>query len=296
MNGVKPRTARLRAPAKVNLSLTVLGRRPDGFHDVSSVMVPVSLSDDVTVRAGGKPGTRLVASGFAPTVREGDNLAVRAALLLLSKAAPAADVGVKIALRKRIPVGAGLGGGSSDAAAVLKGLNALLGKPLDETQLMETALEAGSDAPFFLAGSPCLVEGRGERLTPFRIRGALRLVILKPAAGVSTEAAYNALDGRPCRECRASDGVRLVEALKRGDLEETCRRLHNCFEAMVAESHPSVKTAKELLIGHGAAGAAMTGTGSAVFGVYADRRAASAAAAALKRAHVPFEVFAARTL
>ena len=180
---------RLQAPAKINLSLKVLKRRSDGFHEIETLMAPISLTDFVTIERNDQtPGVELRCGD--PSIPSGEeNLAVRAAALFF--AATKKTQGLRIELEKRIPHGAGLGGGSSDAATVLLGLNELEGKPLDQTALMSLAGQLGSDVPFFVAKSPSICRGRGEEVTPTRLAGKLPLMLFKPSFGVPTPWAYS---------------------------------------------------------------------------------------------------------
>jgi 4-diphosphocytidyl-2-C-methyl-D-erythritol kinase len=196
----------LPAPAKVNLYLELLGRRADGYHELLTVMQTVDLCDEVTValrpRApdcpAGQPDVRLRLRTPAAGVPPGPgNLAVRAALSLLARAGAAGDVGVDLALAKRIPAGGGLGGGSSDAAAVLVALNRLLGEPVDAPALHALAAGLGSDVPFFLVGGTALCTGRGERVRPLAPPRPFGLTLLLPPFPTSTAAVYAALQQAP---------------------------------------------------------------------------------------------------
>lgn len=196
----------LPAPAKVNLYLQVLGRRPDGYHELVTVLQTVDLCDDVTVtlrprarRApAGRPDVRMGLRAPAPGVPDGpENLARRAAVALLDRSGAAGDVGVDIGLAKRIPAGGGLGGGSSDAAAVLRALDRLLGSPVGESGLAEIAAGLGSDVPFFLHGGTALCTGRGERVLPLAPPRPFGLTLLLPPFPTATAAVYAALGAGP---------------------------------------------------------------------------------------------------
>jgi 4-diphosphocytidyl-2-C-methyl-D-erythritol kinase len=178
---------RLQAPAKINLWLRILGKREDGFHEVSTRMVPLSLADEITIKETSGSALRFTCSD--PTVpADESNLAVRA--LRAFESATGSRKGWSIHLEKRIPHGAGLGGGSSDAASVFQGLNDLCGKPLPLERLLELAGALGSDIPFFIHGTPCDATGRGEIVKPVTFPQRLPLVLIKPPFGISTPWAY----------------------------------------------------------------------------------------------------------
>jgi 4-diphosphocytidyl-2-C-methyl-D-erythritol kinase len=178
----------LQAPAKINLSFEIKGRRDDGFHEIETLMAPISLSDCLTIERR-KAGAGIEFSCDDPSVPCGEeNLVVRAALLF-QKATKIGD-GVEIALEKNIPHGAGLGGGSSDAAATLLGLNELFGTGLDRKRLIELAAQIGSDVPFFILGSAATCRGRGEIVEPAKLPANFNLLLMKPEFGVPTPWAY----------------------------------------------------------------------------------------------------------
>lgn len=265
------------AYAKLNLSLDVTGRRADGYHEMVTVMQTVTLCDRVTLV---RTGDGLISASsnlrFIPT--DGRNLAVRAAQRYL-EAAGETGQGLSIRLEKAIPVGAGMGGGSSDAAAVLRGLNVLFGGRLDEHTLWELAASVGSDVAFCLRGGTVLGRGRGELLEPLPPMPDCYLVLCKPGFSISTPELFRKLDAAPLR--RHPDTAGLLRALERGDLRELCHRLYNVFEDVDDRRMRPVGEIKSRLLDHGALGALMTGTGSAVFGIFEEKGAAEAARAAL---------------
>ncbi|MGN0847261.1 MAG: 4-(cytidine 5'-diphospho)-2-C-methyl-D-erythritol kinase [Kiritimatiellia bacterium] len=236
-------SVKIAAHAKINLTLEVLGVRPDGYHDLRSVVVPVPLHDDVTLESA--DGISVVMSGDLPQER---NLAWKAAQTL--RRVTGCALGVRIVIEKRIPAGAGLGGGSADAAAVLNGLNALWGLGLSKRRLCELAAEVGSDVPALTLGGSVLMEGRGERVTPlaesacadFPLPDLSRLVLRTPPVFVSTPAVF--------REFRESD-----RGLGVNDLQPAACRLH-----------PEIAEALTALRAEGCTGVAMSGSGSSVFG------------------------------
>jgi len=269
------------APAKVNLVLCIGGTREDGFHDLVSIFQAVEIRDTVMLSTLDAPEIRVTASDARLPCDE-RNTAYRAARLLRDAHAP--DRGVKIYLEKRIPAEAGLGGGSSDAAAVLRGLNALWGLGLSTEALLPFAAAVGSDVPFFLSAGCALVRGRGERVEPLPCSLDAHLVIAKPAVGVSTARAYAELDalraGRvpePCDDAIAT----MRAALERGDRAGVVRALRNDLEAPVLAMHPEIAGLKAELLARGAEGALLSGSGSAVFGLFATEDAARECAGAL---------------
>ena len=267
------------AYAKLNLSLDVTGRRPDGYHDMVMVMQTVSLCDRVTVRRTGGSGVSARCSWrFIPSDER--NLAVRAAQRYL-EAAGEQGQGLSLLLEKDIPVGAGMAGGSSDAAAVLRGLNTLYGGRLSKEALLELAAAVGSDVAFCLAGGTALARGRGELLTPLSPLPDCCFAICKPSFSISTPELFRKLDSVQLR--RHPDTVGILKALEAGRLDELCHRLYNVFEDVDDRRLRVVGEIKGRLLDFGALGALMTGTGSAVFGVFRDREAARAACGDLEK-------------
>ncbi|MDK2784394.1 MAG: 4-diphosphocytidyl-2-C-methyl-D-erythritol kinase [Bacillota bacterium] len=262
--------------AKVNLGLEVRERRPDGYHNVRMVNQTVSLADRIALLPQ-REGITLKLSGAELPAGE-DNLAYRAAKLLQERCGVRA--GVRIELRKRIPVAAGLAGGSADAAAVLYGLNRLWGLNLTLQELQALALELGSDVPFALHGGTALAEGRGEVLTPLTPLVPCWLVLARPRVEISTAWAYAELDRYPPAARPDIDG--LLAALAAGDLKGVAAHLGNSFESVIRERYPSVVEAKKALLAEGALGACLTGSGPTVFGLFPERAGAEKAAAALK--------------
>jgi 4-diphosphocytidyl-2-C-methyl-D-erythritol kinase len=290
----RPQRATVLAPAKVNVSLRVLGRREDGYHLIESLMLPVSLCDslDIAIRRR-KTGSRSVRCHVVGPERVPDgpgNLAVRAAKAVLDELEEKADV--EIRLNKRIPVGAGLGGGSSDAAAVLSALPQLLGRRVPKRRVAEIALALGADVPFFLACRPAWASGIGERLEPLPRPGRVDLVIAVPRTRVSTAWAYaNALPplGRLTTRKRGGPGSRGLRITAKS---LSCH-VSNDFEARVAVAVPDVARLKRRLEALGAMTTIMSGSGSAVIGIYASGTAASDAASKLQS---PDQAWAVRSL
>ncbi len=279
----------VKARAKLNLSLDVLGRRPDGFHDLCMVMQSCTLADDVYVESAA-PGDYLAQTNrsYIPT---GDkNVAVKAARAYY--AALGREGGAHMRITKRIPVCAGLGGGSSDAAAVLLALNELHGGALDSAALQAAALAAGSDVPFCLMGGTALAEGRGELLTPLPKLPETDTVICMPYFSCSTPELFGRIDSRRSR-CHP-DTAGLIAALEAGDVRGVAQRMYNVFEdALGKRAANTVQEIKLQLLDNGALGAAMSGSGSAVFGLFPDAESAAKAYEAVRP--LCREVFLART-
>lgn len=267
------------AYAKINLSLDVLGRRADGYHDLKMVMQSVSLCDQVTMTLGEAEELTLSTNlGFLPVDEK--NIAVMAARAF-SRHTGADLSRLSIHIDKRIPVCAGTAGGSSDGAAVLRGLNRLYGSGLTPEQLARIGEEVGSDVPYCVLGGTALAQGRGEVLTPLTPLTSCHIVMCKPGFPVSTPELYHAIDGIKIR-CRP-DTAGLLAALGRGDLRGVCQRMFNVFEqALPAKRRTVIEEIKNALIQHGALGACMSGSGPTVFGIFQASQAAQSAAQELK--------------
>jgi 4-diphosphocytidyl-2-C-methyl-D-erythritol kinase len=263
--------AAVRSYAKVNLTLDVLGTRPDGYHGIESVMQTISLHDTVTLAWGGGPGIRITCD--APGIpTDESNLAYKAAALFCEHLG--LEPRLEIDIAKRIPAEAGLAGGSSNAAAVLRGLNHLFGEPAGRQKVCDTAAQTGSDVPFFLVGGTALVRGRGEDVVPLPDIPTWWLGIIKPRFGVSTAWAYRRLDEMrgsgqtPARGEQTTASARMVRCIE----EEGCERLHqllsNDLERPALEAYPEIANIKRAFVVEGARGALMCGSGSAVFGLF----------------------------
>lgn len=296
----RPRALTLAAPAKLNLSLEVLGRRSDGFHDLSTVMVCVDLLDTVRLRVGtGRArGIRFLLKGRRRGIPAGgENLCVRAARRYLARAG-LSGTPLTIELTKRIPHGAGLGGGSSDAAAVLLGLEAILGPRLGPRVLSEVAAEIGSDVPFFLRGPAALCEGRGERVAPFRIPRPLHFVVVHPAVTLQTPRVFRELlpGEKGLRSTRSR--ARLIRVLlERGRMDGMPKLLVNALEAPAQRLSPRLKHLQFTLERLPFLSVSMTGSGSAYFGLTRSARQARRLARRLLQIHPSIgRVFAVRSL
>ena len=262
------------SPCKVNLLLNILSRRPDGFHELETVMHPVNVCDHLRfTRQGG--GIQLTCTEPAlPT--DSSNLAHRAATAFMQTAR--ISEGVHIHLEKKIPMAAGLGGGSGNAATTLAGLNELFGQPLSQLQLAELAATLGSDVPFFLQTQPALATGRGEKVLPLDFFPALRaafLLLVHPGFGIPTTWAYqqlacfpNALNGRPGR------AAELISLLQTPNLAKAGAAFYNSLEAPVLHKYPLLALFQEFLRAHGAAATLMSGSGSTTFALLQEETAA----------------------
>lgn len=275
-----PRHVEEKACAKVNLTLSVGEKRPDGYHEVETVMTGVGLHDTVTLYRNVGPWDKLECDPPV-TERAGDNLCMKALRVFFEEFGPKKDF-VTIRLEKTIPTQAGLGGGSSDAAAVLRALRTLYAPDMTDTQLEEVAARLGSDVPFFIRGGTALATGRGEKLSALPDMPPCWLVIVKPEESHSTAAMYAAIDNAPRRVSGDSRAVR--EWLEKGDLSAIAAGLNNDFQQVLPEGS-AVPAIVEALRQQGALNAQMSGSGSAVFGLFRCREDAETAAKALKETY-----------
>jgi len=278
----------LNAYAKINLTLDVLGDRPDGYHDVETVLHTVELHDSITLRENGDGITVLCGSPDVPA--DTQNIVHRAASLL--RDAFHVPRGVEVELTKCIPIAAGLGGGSSDAAVTLLGLAQMWKLRLGERQLMDLAGQIGSDVPFFLAGGAALAMGRGERIRTLRPLPTTWVVLARPRLQVSTEWAYGVLDHAALRRRPDTHGV--VHALDAENPAEVGRLLCNVFEDVVETHHPAVRALHERMAAHRPLGVSMSGTGPVLFALAAKESEARMLGDALA-ADTGCEVFVTRT-
>ncbi|MGH9750445.1 MAG: 4-(cytidine 5'-diphospho)-2-C-methyl-D-erythritol kinase [Candidatus Polarisedimenticolia bacterium] len=258
----------LRAHAKINLNLRVLGRRPDRFHEMVSVVQTISLHDTLILEATGTETVLTTDDPSLPTDRS--NLVLRAAAALPRPAGP--SQGLRFRLEKRIPAGAGLGGGSSDAAAALAGGARVLGLAAAETELMKLAAPLGADVPYFLVGGTALLRGRGEAVRPLPETLDYQVLLVFPGTPLATRTVYEAYDASLTATRKISRMTRfdptLTEATPRG-VEEWVR-VGNDLEPCARELCPAIGAIGDRMRRCGATAAAMTGSGSAVFGIFRD--------------------------
>ena len=275
-----------RAYAKINIGLDVLRRRADGYHEVKMIMQTVDIYDELVLERRKQPGIELrMDNSELPS--GGDNLICRAADLLFRE--KKITEGVNISLTKRIPIAAGMAGGSADAAAALRGLNELfdMGYSLKELQALGVGL--GADIPYCLAGGTMLSVGIGEILTPLPAPPAAHLVIAKPDVNVSTAFVYGNLHADRLAWHPDIDGM--IAALQKGDLDGITGRLGNVLETVTVKAHPVIEQIKELLRKQGAENALMSGSGPTVFGIFKEKETAARAAEAVERGRLAKQIF-----
>jgi 4-diphosphocytidyl-2-C-methyl-D-erythritol kinase len=280
---------KLRAMAKINLGLDVLRKREDGYHEVRMIMQTVQLYDQLELTASDRPGIRLsVNLPFLP-VNE-NNLVFRAAALLMEEFS-VAD-GLDIRLRKRIPVAAGMAGGSADAAAALVGVNRLFRLGLSRKELMKRAVKLGADVPYCVLRGTALAEGIGEKLTPLPAMPPCHILIGKPGISVSTKFVYGNLRAEEIREHPDIDGM--IGALREGSLSGVTERMGNVLESVTVPEYPVIDRIRRHMTEHGALGARMSGSGPTVFGIFDEEQKAREACQALKKSGLARQVFLTR--
>ena len=252
--------------AKLNLTLDVLGKREDGYHDLQSVMQTISIRDDIEIDVGtGKPWKLLCSEEGIPT--DETNLAWKAAKVYCDALNKDPD-GLEIRITKRIPSGAGMGGGSADAAAVLRALNRHYGNPLSVFALAELGAKVGSDVPFCTLCGTAMVEGRGERLRKLPDMPDCVFVVCKPDFSVSTPELYKKID--EVAIAKRPNNRAMESALVAGDLGKVAENLCNVFDPVVSEEHLELNYIKSIFNSYGAVGFQMTGSGSAVFAIMSE--------------------------
>lgn len=275
-----------KAYAKINIGLDVLRRRNDGYHEVRMIMQTVDICDDLFFEKTKQPGIVLKTDHKELPV-DGDNLICKAAALLFQE--KGITEGVKITLTKRIPIAAGMAGGSSDAAAAMRGLNELFQMGYSLRELQELGVKLGADIPYCLIGGTMLSEGIGEILTPLPAPPDCFLVVAKPDINVSTGFVYGNLYADTLTDHPDIDGM--INALQTGNLKGITDRLGNVLETVTAKEYPIIEELKELLRDKGAENALMSGSGPTVFGIFTDRSMAEAAAEAVRKQKLVGQVF-----
>lgn len=276
----------LKALGKINLSLDVLGKRPDGYHDVRMVMQTIYLYDQITITKRKEPGIGLSTNLFYLPVNE-NNLAYRAAKLLMDEFEIRS--GVDIFLEKHIPVAAGMAGGSSNAAAVLYGINRMFDLGLSMEELMKRGVSLGADVPYCIMRGTVLAEGIGEILTPLPPMPRCQIVVAKPPVSVSTKMVYEKIDSRRIVEHPDIDGI--IEGLKEGDVTKIASRMGNVLEQVTVEEYPVIDKIKKLMNEGGAKGAMMSGSGPTVFGIFTEKSLAKKAALKIREAGLAKQVY-----
>jgi len=267
----------LLSPAKINLFLQVTGKRQDGYHELLMLMCCVSLYDTVSLEFGAENIT--VSCTAADVPEDESNLAHRAASLFL-KTLNRCE-GVNICIEKRIPVAAGLGGGSSNAAAVLTGMNQHCGNPFSQSELMDLGLSLGADVPFFIFGKPALASGIGEKLEAYKKIKPLKVLLIYPGFAVSTAEVYKKINLRLTNCKKELKSFRFKEGGFEAD-KDMC----NDLETVTASQYPEITEIKALIWDQGAEGVLMSGSGSTVFGLFSDADAAELARQSLQKGNI----------
>ena len=276
----------LKALAKINLGLDVLGKREDGYHEVRMVMQTIHLYDRVEIKKTRSPHIHVETNLYYLPVNE-DNLVYRAAKLMKDEFQ--IKEGVRIVLQKFIPVAAGLAGGSSDAAAVLVGMNRIFNLGLKQNKLMELGLKIGADVPFCIMRGTALAEGIGEKLTALPPIPKCPVLIAKPAISVSTKAVYEGLKLYDGMEHPDIDGV--MEGIQQKDLKGVASHMGNILETVTIPMYPVIEDIKKLMLENGALNAMMSGSGPTVFGLFPNEKEIRRAYEALKQSGLAKNVY-----
>jgi 4-diphosphocytidyl-2-C-methyl-D-erythritol kinase len=278
---------RLRALAKINLGLDILGKREDGYHEVRMIMQTIQMYDTLDIRKKDTPGISLVTNlPYVPCDER--NLVYRAAKLLMDEFK--VSEGISIRLDKSIPVAAGMAGGSSDAAAAFIGVNRLFRLGLSKWQLMQRAVAIGADVPYCIMRGTALAEGIGEKLTPCEPMPHCYVLIGKPGISVSTKQAYESLDLASITEHPDIDGM--LSDIRSGDLYGLVSKMGNVFEPGLIKANPVIGKIRDQMEASGALKAMMSGSGPTVFGIFDDKEKMNAAAAILREGSLAKTVFA----
>lgn len=280
----------LQAYAKINLGLDVLRKRPDGYHEVKMIMQSISLADTLELKKIPEEAIRLIngAERDDPEVpMDKANLIYRAIDLIKQKYA--ISEGIEATLTKRIPVAAGMAGGSTDAAAALKGMNQLFALGLSEQELCELGVTLGADIPYCIMGGTALSEGIGERLTPLPPMPECWILIAKPPICVSTGFVYGNLKANELTVHPDIDGM--TEAIQHNDLHGITSRLGNVLETVTIPAHPEIAVIKDRMLDYGAMQALMSGSGPTVFGIFAEEEQAAEAGTAIQKEGLSGQVY-----
>ncbi len=280
---------KLKAYGKINLGLDVLGKKDDGYHDLDMIMQSVDLCDQITITKN-DTGEIKVTSDTSKIPNDESNLAYKAAKLLIDEF----DIkeGVDIEIEKRIPISGGMAGGSTDGAAVLKGMNKLFKLKLSEQDLKDRALYLGADVPFCIIGKTARAEGIGEVLTPIPNKLKGYIVLAKPPISVSTAFVYGRID--ELEVANKPDIEAMIAAIKKKDLQGLADTICNVLEEVTIPDYPIVQEIKDKMIENGALNAMMTGSGPTVFGLFDDKKKAVAAVDALKESRTLEQLYLAK--
>lgn len=276
----------LKALGKINLGLDILGRRDNGYHDVRMVMQTVFLYDRVILEKSRKPGIEIVTNlNYLPANE--NNIAYKAAELLADEFR--IRDGIRITLEKHIPVAAGMAGGSSNAAAVLHGMNRMYGLGLSEEGLKERGVKLGADVPYCIMRGTVLAEGIGEILTPLAPMPKCYILIAKPALSASTRIVYEKFDR--LEDIRHPDIDGILAGIKSGNLRQTAAGMGNVLEQVMLPEYPVLQRIKEAMLKGGALNAMMTGSGPTMFGIFEKRSQAKTAMALIKKQNLAKQIY-----
>ncbi len=277
----------MKAYAKVNLGLDVVKRLPNGYHQVKMIMQTVGIYDELTFEKAESGITITTDSGELPTDK--NNLIYKAAELIREKYG--IREGVRIHLQKNIPIAAGMAGGSTDAAATMKGMNMLFELGATSGELMEEAVKIGADVPYCIMGGTALAEGIGEKLTALPPVPKIFFLVAKPDISVSTKYVYEHLDAAGIVHHPDIDGM--VEAIRAGSVPGILERMENVLEAVTIPAHPMIDTIKKRMLELGAEGSLMSGSGPTVFGVFIKKESAESAYEQMKKDGLAKQLFVA---
>lgn len=277
----------LKALAKINLGLDVLRRREDGYHEVKMIMQTIGLHDDLEIRKTKTPGIQVKTNLYYLPTNE-NNLVYKAAKLLMDEFQ--IQDGVSIQLKKRIPVAAGMAGGSSDGAAVLWGINQMYGLGLSMQALMERGVRLGADVPYCIQRGTALAEGIGEKLSVLPPMPKCTILIAKPGISVSTKFVYENLHANDLKPEQHPDVDSMIEAMRQKDLGLLCSRMGNVLESVTIPAYPVINEIKRTMMDNGAIGSMMSGSGSTVFGIFDSPVAAKQAMKAVRAAKLAKQI------
>ena len=277
----------LKALAKINLGLDVLRRREDGYHEVKMIMQTIGLHDDLEIRKTKTPGIQVKTNLYYLPTNE-NNLVYKAAKLLMDEFQ--IQDGVSIQLKKRIPVAAGMAGGSSDGAAVLWGINQMYGLGLSMQALMERGVRLGADVPYCIQRGTALAEGIGEKLSVLPPMPKCTILIAKPGISVSTKFVYENLHANDLKPEQHPDVDSMIEAMRQKDLGLLCSRMGNVLETVTIPAYPMINEIKRTMMDNGAIGSMMSGSGPTVFGIFDSPVAAKQAMKAVRAAKLAKQI------
>ena len=277
----------LKALAKINLGLDVLRRREDGYHEVKMIMQTIGLHDDLEIRKTKTPGIQVKTNLYYLPTNE-NNLVYKAAKLLMDEFQ--IQDGVSIQLKKRIPVAAGMAGGSSDGAAVLWGINQMYGLGLSMQALMERGVRLGADVPYCIQRGTALAEGIGEKLSVLPPMPKCTILIAKPGISVSTKFVYENLHANDLKSEQHPDVDSMIEAMRQKDLGLLCSRMGNVLETVTIPAYPVINEIKRTMMDNGAIGSMMSGSGPTVFGIFDSPAAAKQAMKAVRAAKLAKQI------